>query len=181
MKLRPMLPSWLPPSCALVFPNAPIRPVACYDQRRMRSWHNYLTNFGDRGICREEVVSEFEAVEGLLERHRPIAVLGESQGACIAYEVARRFGVPAIMLYGQRYVCFADGHFPVYALVGTHDDVIHARLAARTLPRDAKIVRVPLGHAETGPAVSDFLDLTLREIMAREFGQKAFVAGARCS
>ena len=152
----------------LLFPNARIRPITCYDGARIRSWHDYLSNYGDDGVQREEVVADMEESVENLVRFRPSLVVGESQGACVAYEVGRRACIPTIMMYGQRYSFLKqDPPFPLQALVGLRDRVIPPSVACPLMPAFANVTYVDSTHAEMSDDTGRFLQKALRHFVSK--------------
>ena len=164
-KISHVIPRDLARHHRLVFPNARIRPISCYNGARYRSWHDYLTNYGDDGVAQEEEVADYEeSIQDLL-RLRPSAVIGESQGACVAYEVGRRAQVPTIMMYGQRYSWFPKGPpFRLSALVGMRDRVIPPVVSIPLMPNYARIKRVNQTHADMSGEAEAFLKAALRHL-----------------
>ena len=160
-EFRDKISSALPADIAthrLIFPNARIRPISCYDGARVRSWHDYLTNYGDRNIAHEEVVQDVE--ESILDllQLKPSIIVGESQGACVAYEVGRRARIPTIMLYGQRYTMFPHNTpFPLRALIGKRDRVIPLSVSKPQMPTFAEVTVGDGSHAEMSEDASLFL------------------------
>lgn len=161
-KILPVLPADVSDH-RLIFPNARIRPISCYGGARVRSWHDYRTNYGDNNIAHEEDVQDIE--ESILDllRLKPSLVVGESQGACVAYEVGRRARIPTVMLYGQRYSMFPQKNkFPLKALVGMHDCVIPSSVSLPRMPKFAEVTVINSSHAEMNEDAELFLQNALR-------------------
>ena len=140
----------------------------------MRSWHDYLTNHGDVGDAVEEQVAGLERTRDHL-RHvvqrerrrapdRPVVLVGESQGACVAIDLAATT-VPdvaaVVAMYGQRYAESLP-RWPVrlYSLHGGRDTVIPTSVALESLAplSPARVLVDPnASHAEYGDAAASFL------------------------
>ena len=162
----------LPRASRRVYVNAPVRPIACYGGQRMRAWHDYHTDYGDRNVAREEVVdgptlreARAELVELVRDLSKPdgaLLLLGESQGGCVAIDVALHTGKPAVALFGQRYTLTqtdATHDARVFALVGGRDRIIPPSVALPSLrwPSASVVLARELDHAEIGPATARFL------------------------
>mmetsp|Transcript_56648 Transcript_56648/g.93646 ORF Transcript_56648/g.93646 Transcript_56648/m.93646 type:complete len:415 (-) Transcript_56648:104-1348(-) len=153
----------------LVFLNAPLRSISCYGTSRQvhHAWHDYFSNHGgDEGRpeveeeidekhvawSREQIHLCIDAEAALLDGdYGRVAVIGASQGACMALDVAltlpgarRLAGTYAS--YGHVYSCTeaaaaaapdvseetARKAIVVHAFHGARDRVIAASLALRT-------------------------------------------------
>lgn len=139
-KMEPLLSSDDAAAFYRVYPTAPLRRIRCYDGAWFRSWHDYLTAHGDAGEAIEEEIADLdETIERMLSlvrrqvaaSSRPVALVGESQGACVAVAVAvaaaERYALrlPVVSLYGQRYSRTpASRAFPLYAFWSDADAVI---------------------------------------------------------
>lgn len=136
----------LPANTRRIYPNAPLRRISCYDGAWHRSWHDYHTNYGDAGIQMEEEIDASHLVESstriqsIASRYgNTVLVLGESQGACLAIDVAMRYGYRAISLFGQRYAVTPRNRSRIDALIGGCDTVIPKSVAWTSL--------IALGHS----------------------------------
>ena len=148
----------LPPNTRRVYLNAPLRRISCYDGTWHRSWHDYHTNYGDLGIGMEEEIDASQLIESSTRVHsiaskydNMVVVMGESQGACVAIDVAMRYGHRAISLFGQRYSITPLNSSRVDALIGGWDTVIPKSVAWPSLValKDSRIrVIAKLSHAE---------------------------------
>ena len=94
-KLRDALPKWWCDYAQILFVNAPMRRITCYRGAWMRSWHDYYTNFGDDGadreeeICVEDLVNIRESLRAFVDDiDKPVILLGESQGGCVALDLS---------------------------------------------------------------------------------------------
>jgi predicted esterase len=175
-KVKKNLPTSSRSHALVLFLNAPMRKITCYDNAWVRSWHDYYTNYGDYGEDREEHINltDLRSVETSLimfiksYMKTPIVLLGESQGACVALHVGLEHDIPTISLYGHLYshstVLKAT---PVYALAGKKDCVISARLIAESLKKaNSNIVVSSNSHAEMNEQTRKFLKYALQSFEA---------------
>ena len=174
-KLRDAIPTWWRNHAKIVFLNAPMRRISCYNNQWMRSWHDYYTNYGD---LHEGLEEEIDADDLNRVRHwigsiinsldQPAVILGESQGACVAIDVGYAYNAPVISLYGQRYRHTPkQGHVNTSALVGTKDDVIPPKLTMQSLrDTNASIVTANNFHAEMNTETKAFLKNALGRLRA---------------
>jgi predicted esterase len=158
----------LPSNTRRVYLNAPLRRISCYDGAWHRSWHDYHTNYGDLGIEMEEKIDASQLIESSTRVHSiasrfkdMVVVMGESQGACVAIDVAMRYGHRAISLFGQRYAVTPLNLSRVDALIGGWDTIIPKSVAYSSLStlRHCRIrVIAKLSHAEVDDVkVPEFL------------------------
>lgn len=143
-KMEPLFSSDDAAAFYRVYPTAPLRRIRCYDNAWFRSWHDYLTAHGDAGEAIEEEIADLNGtIDWVLsvarrqaaKSSRPVALVGESQGACVAIAVAvaaaERYALrlPVVSLYGQRYSQTpASRAFPLYAFWSDSDAVIAPEL-----------------------------------------------------
>ena len=163
-----------------VFLQAPRRKISCYDGNPSeRAWHDYLTDHGgDEGrpeleeeingahlaTCRAQIHRAVDAEAAALAAAgglRRVALMGESQGACVAADAAvthRGPGAPAGVFcsYGQLYKptpvatpSKKQAQLRFYAFHGAGDRCIAASLAMRSYAQliDAGYRRVSI-HVE---------------------------------
>ena len=170
------------PGLRTVFVNAPVLPITCYGGRRMRSWHDYLTNHGDVGDAVEEKVAGLDRTRDhlrhVVERERrrapdrPVVLVGESQGACVAIDLAATTvpDVAVVAMYGQRYAeSLPRWPFPLYSLHGGRDTVIPTSVALESLAplSPARVLVDPnASHAEYGDAAASFLREAVEDVLA---------------
>lgn len=171
-KIKSVVPLRILNKSRIVYPCAPRRRITCYNQEYSNAWHDYFTNYGDYGMEKEEEIDEKQLSESstqiqnivLAERERcpRVFLIGESQGACLALDVALRLNVPTIALYGQRYSVSPTDKFhpPIFSLHGTRDTIIPASVAIPSMEMLPNVqFRTVRGyaHAQNGPAVSKFI------------------------
>ena len=171
-KLRSLLPRHVRNHTRLVFPSAPTRRITCYRNSRMSAWHDYFTNYGDFDDAQEEDIDVEQLKESssriqmlvAAERERcsRTVLLGESQGGCVAIDVALRFNVPAISLFGQRYRSSPSDAFhpPIFSLHGGWDTVIPPEIGVSSLETIPNVrLKTVRGytHAQGGRVVNTFI------------------------
>jgi predicted esterase len=158
-RLRQALSPPVLDSLRIVFLTAPKRRISCYPGNpTLHAWHDYLTDHGGREgrpdleeeineqhlvWCRENIhasiASEAELVGGI----NRVALLGESQGACVALDAALTFPAGAIAgvfsSHGQLYRMSPTPpertNLHVAAFHGAADSCIGAGLALRSYSR----------------------------------------------
>lgn len=175
-KIKNLLPRSVYNRIRVLYPCAPRRKITCYNQGYSNAWHDYFTNYGDHGTEKEEEIDEAQLTESstriqniiLAERERcpHVFLIGESQGACLAIDVALRLNVPTIALYGQRYSASPTNEFnpPIFSLHGTRDTVIPSSVAISSMAQLSNVrIRIVRGytHAHDGPAVAKFFKESL--------------------
>lgn len=146
----------------LVFLNAPNRTISCYPEKQVeRAWHDYFTDHGGEGnapdveevIDVKQLLGVREQIHAILRAEadkyhdgdlRKVALVGESQGACTALDVALTMDAPLAGVwssYGQLYTSTpVDNHailheLPIFAFHGACDNVIAASLALKSYAR----------------------------------------------
>lgn len=146
----------------LVFLNAPNRTISCYPDKQVeRAWHDYFTDHGGEGGAPEvEEVIDVKQLLGVREQihailraeadkyHdgdlRKVALVGESQGACTALDVALTMDAPLAGVwssFGQLYTSTpVENHavldeLPIFAFHGACDNVIAPSLALKSYAR----------------------------------------------
>ena len=176
-KLHPVWPSWWHDHARYVFLTAPLRRISCYNQTWYRSWHDYFTAFGDDGIEREEVIDRQHLEQmrlsiGMVVRQEQakvgnVLLIGESQGACCALDVASVTNIPVIALFGQRYkdtprVLLRHA----WIIAGGRDTVISPKLIEDSLKDSGAHIRLlsSYQHAQSGRAVTHQVVAALRLI-----------------
>ena len=180
-KLEAVFPGAIKQNARVLFPNAPLRAISCYDGRKHRSWHDYFSNYGDSGENKEESIDVAQLDETSTEigsmvcterkRSKHVWLLGESQGACVALDAAIRARAPVIMLYGQRYTSTSTQSDAtiVYSFHGGHDTVIPSTIGIKSLNGMSGRVHTTIAqgyeHAEVGEAVAKFLQRTVRGLL----------------
>ena len=146
-KIEEYIPEMVKKKTLRLYPSAPLRRITCYNNTWHRSWHNYITSYGDHAEPIEEEIDEThirETRERILKMIRDIRIssrfpvlIGESQGACVAIDVSCSMfpdeTVPVISMYGQRYsVTPRITQIPIYAFWSLADLVIAASLVERS-------------------------------------------------
>ena len=160
-RLRAALPRSLLQRTRLVFLCAPQRPISCFAGRpRQYAWHDYFTDHGGiegRPNLEEEIdldhlrwsrAQVHEAIdreaallgEAGLSR---IALVGESQGACVALDAALSYPSGLLggvfssygMLYSHSEAPPEKRDQPIAAFIGAGDRCIGAGLALRSFSR----------------------------------------------
>ncbi len=108
-------------------------------------------------------------------RTAPIALIGESQGGCVALQVATMYGknISVIINYAQRYdVTPISRECIVYSFHGGRDRTIHNNISIPSL-MNMRIARQDVAatyyHAEVGPALKKFLKKSLLSIFSHVF------------
>ena len=143
----------------LVFLNAPKRRISCYPEHPVEpAWHDYLTDHGGlEGKPEiEEVINEKHLVEIRKQIHQSfrseadtfydgdtskIALVGESQGACVALDAALTFDGKIAGVFSSFGMLYSgtpiadDSQQNVVAFHGANDDVIAASLAMQSYSR----------------------------------------------
>ena len=167
------------PRVRFVFLQAPRRKISCYDGNPSeRAWHDYLTDHGgDEGrpeleeeingahlaTCRAQIHRAVDAEAAALAAAgglRRVALMGESQGACVAADAAvthRGPGAPAGVFcsYGQLYkptpiATPSKKQAQLRRLrLPRRRRPLHRRLARDAIVRAAHRRRVPPGHRFT--------------------------------
>ncbi len=180
-KLDLMMPPFWASHARVLYPNAPVRPISCYGGQRCRSWHDYFSNYGDTGIAKEEKidVGHLKEMRGYLaelahaemRRGRPVWMLGESQGACVALDIAVHVAIPVIMMYGQRYSVTPSNENAaiVRSFHGENDTVISSHMAIASVQSIAGDVKITSArgyeHVDTGPRLARFLNSSVSELL----------------
>mmetsp|Transcript_35202 Transcript_35202/g.113390 ORF Transcript_35202/g.113390 Transcript_35202/m.113390 type:complete len:352 (+) Transcript_35202:96-1151(+) len=183
-RLRRALSPPLLDSLRIVFLTAPKRPISCYpDKPTLHAWHDYLSDHGGNegrpdleeeidekhlAWCRDRIhaniASEAELVGGI----NRVALIGESQGACVALDAALTYPSGAIagvfssfgMLYRMTPAPPERAGLRVVAFHGAADSCIGAGLALRSYGRLVEAgftqlrlhVEPGLGHVQRSPA-----------------------------
>jgi predicted esterase len=186
-RLRRALSPPLLDSLRIVFLTAPKRRISCYpDKPTLHAWHDYLTDHGgDEGRpdleeeidethlawCRDRIhahiTSEAELVGGI----NRVALIGESQGACVALDAALTYPYGAIagvfssfgMLYRMTPTPPERAGLHVAAFHGAADWCIGVGLAMRSYGRLAEAgftqlrlhVEPALGHVQRSKPAGD--------------------------
>lgn len=177
--------------------NAPVRAVSCYGEEKPRlpAWHDYFTDHGG-AEGRPEIEEEIdighvewvrEQVHAIIDSEASalggdygrIAVGGQSQGCCMALDIAlthNRGGELAGVFasFGQVYSCTpipADRrHMRIHAFHGAADRIIAASLSMRSYAKlvDAGYqqlrvhVEPGLGHSESSDVEGHFFADAMR-------------------
>lgn len=160
-RLRAAMPSSVFNCMRVVFLSAPHRPITCFGGRITPSWHDYFTDHGgpegqpnlEEEINVEHLAWSRSQVHAALDDELArlgvaapgkLALLGESQGACVALDAALTYpsnnllaGVFASygMLYSHSRLPAESKRLPVSAFIGAGDRCIGAGLSLHSFGR----------------------------------------------
>ena len=149
-----------------IYLQAPSIPISCYENATYHSWHDYYTNYGDKNVNLEEEIGDLRhSRQRILDvirnvpLNKKVILLGESQGACMAIDVAMNCKRPiyTVASYGQRYACTRmNREQPFFLYASRGDTVIPSNLLDASMA-NANVIDRQLGRGAHSELTTDFV------------------------